>query len=1101
MRNERKYMKKICVLMVAACMGLQIMAQTVTSPNGKLSVVQRDNGLVVNYKSQEILDIPAIGYGTAAADSRLPIVAHSSLTFTRRVKESYTMLTGKRLQCSNEANEYLMDLENGTQLVLRLYNDGLAFRYELSGQKNATLPQEQTTYRIPEGTKRWMQNWTDSYEEFFPLTTTYKVPPRIPRYEKDSNGYACRWGYPALLEPVEGVFALISEANIERRQSASCLYNEGELYHVTPAENELKISGDWHSPWRTVIIGNLADIVESTLITDVSEPCRLSDISWIHPGVVSWIYWAYNHGSNDYNIICKYVDMAVTLNLPYVLIDAEWDEMKDGKTIEDAVGYANSKGIKPIIWYNSSIGWIDGAPTPKFRLNKPEDREKEFAWCEKIGVAGVKIDFFSGDNQKNMDYCLDLLESAARHHLLVNFHGAPIPRGWQRTWPNLLSTEGVYGAEWYNNVPTFTKTAAKHNATIPFTRNVVGPMDYTPCAFSDSQHPHITSNAHELALTVLYESGLQHLADKPESYLIQPEAVQQFFGQLPTVWDETRYVSGYPGENVVLARRHQNTWYVAGINGSDESRTLDLSSLSSHLSSFISHSSTLKNITIFADNAQKPWVITNTSELPSKMECQPRGGFVIQVKSPLELDSLKLQAAVRGEVQTNLPLFQTKYTADPSPLVVGDTLFLYTSHDASPEDIPDVNEKSSAGFFMYDWLLWSTTDMVNWTEHGAVASLKDFPWRSRENGAWAIQTVERNGKYYLYAPLHGHGIGVLVADSPYGPFKDPLGKPLVWDQSNWYDIDPSVYTDADGQAYLYWGNPHCFYARLNEDMISLKDNVVRLPHIENYQEGPWFYRRSEGEKDGSSSHYYLAFASTCCPEGLGYAMSNSPTGPWESKGYIMRPTMRDRGNHPGIADFKGHTYVFGQSYDLMHIETFVHHERRSVSATEMTYNADGTIQEVPYWLDQEPMKQLCWLNPYQRVEAETMAWGFGLKSSKMGIPNTGVVADMPESTGKRNMYIYDINDGELIKLRGVDFGTGAKQFSITAAATGTCTVTLRLDSQDGPIIGTAKISATGSVDRYRAFKAKVSQAIGVHDLYLCFSQVSGDVHLDWWQFK
>ena len=346
---------------------------------------------------------------------------------------------------------------------------------------------------------------------------------------------------------------------------------------------------------------------------------------------------------------------------------------------------------------------------------------------------------------------------------------------------------------------------------------------------------------------------------------------------------------------------------------------------------------------------------------------------------------------MRGLEQVNMPLFQTKYTADPSPLVVGDTLFLYTSHDASPEDIPDVNEKSSAGFFMYDWLLWSTTDMVNWTEHGAVASLKDFAWRSRENGGWAIQTVERNGKYYLYAPLHGHGIGVLVADSPYGPFKDPLGKPLVWDQSNWYDIDPSVYTDDDGQAYMYWGNPHTFWAKLGEDMTSVTSSVTKLPHIPNYQEGPWFYKRN--------GKYYLGFASTCCPEALGYAMSDSPTGPWEWKGYIMKPTQRDRGNHPGICDFKGHSYVFGQNYDLMHLETFVHHERRSVSAQEITYNGDGTIQEIPYWLDQQPMKQLHWLNPYQRVEAETMAWGFGLKSAKMGIENTGVVADMPTSTG------------------------------------------------------------------------------------------------------
>ena len=460
---------------------------------------------------------------------------------------------------------------------------------------------------------------------------------------------------------------------------------------------------------------------------------------------------------------------------------------------------------------------------------------------------------------------------------------------------------------------------------------------------------------------------------------------------------------------------------------------------------------------------------------------------------------------MQGLEQVNMPLFQTKFTADPSPLVVGDTLFLYTSHDASPEDIPDVNERSSAGFFMYDWLLWSTTDMVNWTEHGAVASLKDFPWRSRENGAWAIQTVERNGKYYLYAPLHGHGIGVLVADSPYGPFRDPLGKPLVWDQSNWFDIDPSVYTDDDGQAYMYWGNPHTFWAKLNEDMTSIKIDpnnpdasaagVTKLPHIPNYQEGPWFYKRN--------GKYYLGFASTCCPEALGYAMSDSPTGPWEWKGYIMRPTPRDRGNHPGICDYKGRSYVFGQNYDLMHLETFVHHERRSVSATEITYNADGTIQEVPYWLDQKPMQQLHWLNPYKRVEAETMAWGYGLKSSKMGIQNTGVVKDMPESTGKCNMYIYDINDGEYIRLRGVDFGTGAKQFALTAAAADKagCTVTLRLDAQDGPVIATLPIKSTGSVDKYRAFTTKVKEATGVHDLYICFSDTQGDIHLDYWQFK
>ncbi len=449
---------------------------------------------------------------------------------------------------------------------------------------------------------------------------------------------------------------------------------------------------------------------------------------------------------------------------------------------------------------------------------------------------------------------------------------------------------------------------------------------------------------------------------------------------------------------------------------------------------------------------------------------------------------------MRGLEQVNMPLFQTKFTADPSPLVVGDTLFLYTSHDASPEDIPDANERHSAGFYMYDWLLWSTTDMVNWTEHGAVASLKDFAWRSRDNGAWAIQTVERNGKYYLYAPLHGHGIGVLVSDSPYGPFHDPLGEPLVWQKEHWDDIDPTVFTDDDGQAYMYWGNPNTYYALLNDDMISLKSGITKLDyHIEHYQEGPWFYKRG--------GHYYLGYATTCCPEALGYAMSDSPTGPWESKGYIMRPTNRDRGNHPGICDYRGHSYIFGQSYDLMHLETFVHHERRSVGVAEITYNADGTINEIPYWLDQQPVKQLRWLNPFKRVEAETMAWGNGLKTAKMGIDNTGVVADMPSSTGRKNMYVTDLDDGEYIRLRGVDFDTGAKRFQLTAASTGRATITLRLDSVDGPVIGSVTLSRTGSLEKYRSFSSKVAGAAGVHDLYLCFSSTKGDNRLDWWQFK
>lgn len=591
------------IILLGLMLPLLAVAKVTSSPNGKLTAVTNGKVLTVSYKKQQVLQVE-----DACAEGQ-------SLAFVRKVKDDYQMLSGKRSRCVNEANEYRCG-----NMLLRMYNDGIAFRYE--GSK-----QSQPAYRIPEGTRRWMQQWCDSYEGFFPLATTYKVAP-VPSYSgisKSAEGWNNRWGYPALLEPHDGTFVLISEANIKQGQSASCLYNDGELFRVVEAEHIAGQTSD-QTPWRVAIIGQLKDVVESTLVTDVSDPSRIADVSWIQPGVVSWIYWAYNHGSNDYSIIKKYVDLAVALHLPYVLIDAEWDEMgklpsNEGKTIEDAVAYAKAQGIKPLIWYNSSVGWVNGAPTPKFRLNKPEDREKEFAWCEKIGVAGVKIDFFSGDDQRNMDYCIDLLESAARHHLLVNFHGATIPRGWQRTWPNLMSTEGVYGAEWYNNVATFTAKAASHNATLPFTRNVIGPMDYTPCAFSDSQHPHITTHAHELALTVLFESALQHLADRPESLLAQPKEVKDFFGQLPTAWDETRYVSGYPGESVVLARRQGTTWYVAGINGTDSERALAVPL------GFVKG----KNITLFADG--DPWMISRPGKLPKQITCKSRGGFVMKIEN------------------------------------------------------------------------------------------------------------------------------------------------------------------------------------------------------------------------------------------------------------------------------------------------------------------------------------------------------------------------------------------------------------------------------------------------------------------------------------
>lgn len=421
-------------------------------------------------------------------------------------------------------------------------------------------------------------------------------------------------------------------------------------------------------------------------------------------------------------------------------------------------------------------------------------------------------------------------------------------------------------------------------------------------------------------------------------------------------------------------------------------------------------------------------------------------------------------------VNAQRPIIQTKYTADPAPMVYNDTVFLYTTHD----------EDDAEGFKMQDWLLYTSTDMVNWTDHGVVASLKSFDWVKRDNGAWAEQVVERNGKFYMYCPIHGNGIGVLVSDSPYGPFKDPLGKPLVWQKEHWDDIDPTVFIDEDGQAYMYWENPNCYYVKLNEDMISYSGDIVKLKETpEHYQEGPWFYKRN--------GHYYLAFASTCCPEGIGYAMSDSPTGPWKTKGYIMRPTERTRGNHPGIMDYKGKSYVFGLNYDLLKLETNTHYERRSVSVAEMHYNEDGTIQEVPYWADTK-LEQIGTFNPFRKVEAETMAWGYGLKTA----PN----AD-------KSLSVVDVNNGEYICVRGVNFGKNkARRFEVSALPLEGGNLKIRLDVPDGKIVGNVNIPQGNETSKYELYSCEVNAVSGIHDLYLSFEGENNKdlFELDYWKF-
>ena len=445
------------------------------------------------------------------------------------VNEEYTALHGKRSVCTNTAFEKVVSFENSDKvklnLILRAYNDGVTFRYEFPEKGDSCIVNDElTAYKIPDGTRRWLQKFNPANEGY---------------YRKSINGEVQQdWVYPALfLTSDSSTWFLIHEADLNRTYCGSKLSNtvEQSSYKITfpddwngrgLGEPKPVIVKPWKSPWRVIIMGSLADIVESTLVNDVSAPSVIRETNWIKPGLVSWNYWSHNHGTKDYQVVCEFADLAAHMGWPYTLLDWEWDAMSNGGNLEDAIEYIHSIGVKPLIWYNSGGDhtWVQA--TPKDRMLTHENRVEEFTKLREKGFAGVKIDFFESEKQDMVNYYLDIIEDAAKYHMMVYFHGCMVPRGWARTYPNLMTFEGVRGAEWYNNVPDFTFEAPVHNTILPFTRNVVGSMDYTPVTFTNSQYPHITSYGHELALCVLFESALQHMADRPEGYYTLPDAAK-----------------------------------------------------------------------------------------------------------------------------------------------------------------------------------------------------------------------------------------------------------------------------------------------------------------------------------------------------------------------------------------------------------------------------------------------------------------------------------------------------------------------------------------------------------------------------------------------
>ncbi|WP_407427461.1 glycoside hydrolase family 97 catalytic domain-containing protein [Arcticibacter sp.] len=555
---------------------------TVQSPDRKIAVSLHEEGtdkqvlwvLKTSYsnegKSTDV--IPEIALGLKRSDQDfskgLRFVIRSN---ERLIHEKYSALHGKRSERSNSANEVVVAFENPAKakinVIIRAYNDGITFRYEFPGKGgNYVIEDELTSYTVPKETKRWMQKWNPANEGIYTVMSDSAIQVR-------------EWCYPALFQTGDAsCWYLLHEADLDRTYCGTKLSNTADVhkYKLTfPDQGDGRgqgaskpvISLPWKSPWRVVIIGSLQNIVASTLVDDVSTPSLLKKTDWIKPGNVSWNYWSSNHGTKDYKIVTDFADLAAEMTWPYTLLDWEWDGMTNGGNVEDAAKYILSKGVKPLIWYNSGGDHTWVPSTPKDRMLTHENRVAEFTKLRRMGFSGVKIDFFESEKQDMIKYYLDILDDAAKFEMLVYFHGCLVPRGWARTYPHLMTYEGVRGAEWYNNGPEFTYSAPEHNTILPFTRNVVGAMDYTPVTFTNSQFPHITSYGHELALSVLFESALQHMADRPDGYRLLPDFAKSFLKTVPAAWDETKLLGGFPGKDVIIARRKGDIWYIGGING------------------------------------------------------------------------------------------------------------------------------------------------------------------------------------------------------------------------------------------------------------------------------------------------------------------------------------------------------------------------------------------------------------------------------------------------------------------------------------------------------------------------------------------------------
>lgn len=643
----KTYLNALAAILAAFCITCCSSKQdaTLSSPDGKLQVTLSvaDSGAIyytLHRNGNPVMKPSRLGL--VREDENFAVnMKMTGIAETELVKESYTMLHGKKHQFAYDANKKVYHFENGNHqkldIVFQASNDGIAFRYYFPDASDdlKKITREMTSFYFTDSSHAWIQprakaqsGWESanpSYEEHYLQDTTVNT------LGISETG----WVFPALFKEGDN-WILVSETAPDRDYCASRLLrgeHAGELSIGFPEAVESFPGGPvypqsklpWQTPWRIIAIGSLETIVESTLGTDLAKPATGTSTDYIKPGRSSWSWVSLKDDSIVYDVQKRFIDFAADMKWEYCLIDVNWDTMIGYDKIKSLVDYAASKNVGIILWYNSAGSWNTVKYHPRDLLLTKESREKEFSRIADMGVKGVKVDFFGGDGQSVIAYYQDIIEDAARYKLLVNCHGSTLPRGLQRTYPNLVSMEAVRGVEFTTFSQSDADMLPTHSAVLPFVRNVFDPMDFTPVYFSEI--PNIqrkTTQGFELALAVLFHSGIQHYAEKPEGMRAVPDYVQTLMREIPVAWEETQYIDGYPGKYVVMARKIKDTWYIAGINGETTEKTLTLNL------PFIKQA---KGILVTDGNDNRSFSrqeVTVDGSLP--VTIKGNGGFVIQVK-------------------------------------------------------------------------------------------------------------------------------------------------------------------------------------------------------------------------------------------------------------------------------------------------------------------------------------------------------------------------------------------------------------------------------------------------------------------------------------